>query len=35
MHLERNDRFEKDYGPLMLDIGFIQEGTSNWWRKPA
>jgi len=35
MHLERNDRFEKDYGPLMLDIGFVQEGTSNWWRKPA
>lgn len=33
MHLDRNDRFETDYGPLMLEIGFVQEGTSNWWRK--
>lgn len=33
MHLDRNDRFETEYGPLMLEIGFVQEGTSNWWRK--
>lgn len=35
MHLDRNDRFETEYGPLMLEIGFVQEGTSNWWRRPA
>ncbi len=34
-HLERNDKYETEYGPLMLEIGFVQEGTSNWWRKPA
>lgn len=34
MHLERNDKYETEYGPLMIAIGFQQEGTSNWWRKP-
>lgn len=34
-HLERNDKYETEYGPLMLEIGFVQEGTSNWWRRPA
>ncbi len=32
-HLERNDKYETEYGPLMLEIGFVQDGTSNWWRK--
>jgi len=32
-HLARNDKYETEYGPLMLEIGFVQEGTSNWWRK--
>jgi len=31
-HLERNDRYEKDWGPLMDTVGFdILPG--NWWRK--
>lgn len=34
-HLERNDKYETEYGPLMLEIGFVQEGTSNWWRRSA
>lgn len=32
-HLERNDRFEKDWDPLLSSIGFVQE-SSNWYRKP-
>lgn len=32
-HLERNDRFEKDWDPLLLQVGFVQE-TSNWYQKP-
>jgi hypothetical protein len=32
MHLARNDRFEKDWDPLLLSIGFVQE-SSNWYRK--
>ncbi len=35
MHLSCNDHYEKDYGPLMIEIGFVQEGTSNWWRKSS
>lgn len=33
-HLERNDRYEKDYGPLMIAVGFQQYETTNWWQKP-
>jgi dTDP-4-dehydrorhamnose reductase len=32
MHLKRNDRYEKEWTPLMSMLGFQQEGTSNWWR---
>lgn len=32
MHLSCNDRFEKDWDPLLESIGFIQE-ASNWYRK--
>jgi hypothetical protein len=35
MHLARNDRFEKDWTPLMIEQGFEQEGTSNWYRTPS
>jgi dTDP-4-dehydrorhamnose reductase len=35
MHLARNDRYEKDWTPLMADIGYKQIETSNWWRRPA
>lgn len=31
MHLARNDRYEKDWVPLMAKVGFRQQGTSNWW----
>jgi dTDP-4-dehydrorhamnose reductase/SAM-dependent methyltransferase len=31
MHLTRNDRYEKDWTPLMQKTGFRQQGTSNWW----
>lgn len=34
MHLAENDRFEKDWDPLLASIGFIQE-ASNWYRKPG
>ena len=34
MHLERNDRFEKDWDPLMTQIGMDQE-SSNWYRRAA
>ncbi len=34
MHLECNDRFEKDWTPLMQTQGFLQEGESNWYRTP-
>ncbi len=34
MHLECNDRFEKDWTPLMQEQGFLQEGESNWYRTP-
>ncbi len=34
MHLARNDRFEKDWTPLMQEQGFLQEGESNWYRTP-
>ena len=33
MHLARNDRFEKDWDPLLLAVGFRQE-SSNWYQKP-
>jgi dTDP-4-dehydrorhamnose reductase/2-polyprenyl-3-methyl-5-hydroxy-6-metoxy-1,4-benzoquinol methylase len=32
MHLGRNDRFEKDWDPLLLEVGFRQE-CSNWYQK--
>lgn len=34
MHLAVNDRFEKDWDPLLATLGFVQE-SSNWYRKPA
>ncbi len=34
MHLARNDRFEKDWQPLMEEQGFEQIETSNWYRTP-
>ena len=34
MHLAVNDRFEKDWDPLLAGLGFVQE-SSNWYRKPA
>lgn len=33
MHLAVNDRFEKDWDPLLLDVGFEQI-SSNWYRRP-
>jgi dTDP-4-dehydrorhamnose reductase/SAM-dependent methyltransferase len=33
MHLSVNDRFEKDWDPLLKEVGFVQE-SSNWYRKP-
>jgi len=34
MHLTRNDRFEKDWDPLMDAIGYVSTGEGNWRRKP-
>lgn len=34
MHLACNDRFEKDWDPLLAKIGFRQI-ASNWYEKPA
>jgi len=34
MHLACNDRFEKDWDPLMAQIGMEQE-SSNWYRRAA
>lgn len=34
MHLACNDRFEKDYDPLMEKLGF-QQLSSNWYKKIA
>lgn len=33
-HLERNDRFEKDWDPMLAQMQFVQE-SSNWYRKAA
>lgn len=33
MHLAVNDRFEKDWDPLLSSIGFVQL-ASNWYQKP-
>ena len=32
-HLARNDRFEKDWDPLLFSLGFTQL-CSNWYQKP-
>ncbi len=32
MHLARNDRFEKDWDPMLAEMGFVQM-SSNWYRK--
>lgn len=32
MHLSCNDRYEKDWDPMLAQIGFVQE-SSNWYRK--
>jgi len=34
MHLAVNDRFERDWDPLLADVGFEQI-SSNWYRRPA
>lgn len=34
MHLARNDRFEKDWDPLLESVGFRQI-SSNWYKKVA
>jgi len=34
MHLAVNDRFEHDWDPLLLAVGFEQI-SSNWYRRPA
>ena len=34
MHLARNDRFEKEWDPLLTTQGFTQE-SSNWYRRAA
>ena len=34
MHLAVNDRFEKDWDPLLTAIGFEQI-SSNWYRRPS
>ena len=33
-HLARNDRFEKDWDPLLISLGFTRE-SSNWYRSEA
>lgn len=33
MHLSVNDRFEKDWDPLLFSLGFVQL-ASNWYQKP-
>jgi len=33
MHLSCNDRFEKDWDPLLASLGYTQE-SSNWYRRP-
>lgn len=32
MHLTRNNRFEKDWAPLLKDIGF-KDNNNSWWSK--
>lgn len=34
MHLTRNNRYEKDWDPLLDSIGFVRTGAGNWRRKP-
>lgn len=34
MHLARNDRFERDWDPLLFSLGFKQLGP-QWYQKPA
>lgn len=33
MHLASNDHWERDWDPLLSEVGFVQE-SSNWYRKP-
>jgi len=33
MHLQCNDRYEKDWDPLLASMGFTQLG-SNWYQAP-
>lgn len=33
MHLTRNNRFEKDWDPLLESLGLVAE-LGGWWRKP-
>lgn len=34
MHLERNDRFEKEWDPMLFSLGFSQL-SSNWYKRSA
>ena len=34
-HLERNDRYEKDWTPLVASLDLQQIETSNWYRRAA
>lgn len=34
MHLALNDRWEKDWDPLLTEVGFVQL-ASQWYQKPA
>lgn len=34
MHLAENDRYEKEWDPLLFSLGFTQEGP-QWYRSPA
>lgn len=34
MHLSVNNRFEKDWAPMLSNIGFVVDPNSGWWTKP-
>lgn len=34
MHLVKNNRFERDWDPLLSSLG-LEQGQGGWWRKPG
>jgi hypothetical protein len=34
MHLSINNRFEWDWDPLLVEIGFVRHENNSWWIKP-